>query len=213
MWLVKPPCRVQRYATVNCKGQKKQRNTSKQTREIKCTTHKGIRSQSSETLGQMCQVSQISQRAGIVLLRRLIDEYAPNGQTWVGGYRRPRRISFDIPADKGNISLRIRSMDISQETHIGVRGEVRNLASIICIWQGFWSWSVAGVDYNRKIDIGVGRDPGGALVMVDPRLWFLQYFAVFCSFVVLHSAWLTLKWHVGPCSVCGGSRTAWAPWE
>lgn len=146
---------------------------------------------------------------GIVLLRRLIEEYTPNREIRVRRYRRPSCIGLDILAEERNIPRRIRGMDIPQEAHIGVRDEVWDFAGIIRIWQSIWSWAVAGVDYDGKIDIGVGRDPGGVLATLDPCLWFTNLFLLLPAWFVLRSAWLAPKWPLDPCRECGGLPAAW----
>lgn len=71
-------------------------------------------------------------------------------------------------------------MDIAQKTHIGVRDELWNFTGVIPIGQGVGSWSVAGVDYDGKIDVGMGRYPGGVLATVDLRLLFSIVLSLCC---------------------------------
>lgn len=57
-------------------------------------------------------------------------------------------------------------------------GEVGNFTGVICIGKGIWPWTTARVDYDGKIDIGVGRDPVAfsAMILLLVILWIFVIF-------------------------------------
>jgi hypothetical protein len=69
-----------------------------------------------------------------------------------------------------------------------------NFTGVICIGQGIWSWTTARVDYDGKIDIGVGRDPVAfsAMILLLIILWIS---VILGPFAWGHCAWLAPEQH------------------
>ena len=128
-------------------------------REIE--THKRLRTKSIETFHQIRQILQVSMRLIAVFLRCLIEEDTPNGQVRIRRCIGPRRISLNVPANQRDVARRISRVDIPQKAHVAVRRQHGDFAGIIRIGQGIRTRPTARIDYDGKIDIGVGGDPGG----------------------------------------------------
>ena len=82
-------------------------------------------------------------------------------------------------------------MNVTQKTHVLIRSELRDLASVIGIGEGVRPRSIPWVDYDGKVDIGVGRDPAALSSCFSPVFLFI----LICE---------------GPHNVgCGGLPAAW----
>ena len=123
------------------------------------STHKLIRTKSLQTLNKIGQLLQIRQGLSFVLLRSFIEEDSANREVGVGGISRPVGIGLNILANIRSIALSVGGIHIAQHPHIVVRSEFGDLAGVIAIRERVRAGTVSWIDYDGKVDIGVGGYP------------------------------------------------------
>lgn len=92
-------------------------------------------------------------------MRSFIEEDSANRKVGVGGISRPVRIGLNILANLRSIALSIGGIHIAQHPHIVVRSEFGDLARVIAIRERVRAGTISWIDYDGKVDIGVGGYP------------------------------------------------------
>lgn len=126
---------------------------------MNCNTHKLIGTKILKVLNKVRQPLQIRQGLSFVLLRCFIEEDSADRQVRVGGISRPVGICLDILANSRNVALSVWGIHIAQKTHIWVSSELWDLTGVIAIRERVRPWAVSWIDYDGKVDLGVGRYP------------------------------------------------------